>query len=66
MPLITQDYKPKEVREEIVNNNILKDFAVFMRDHDVKYRTVTPEDEMFIIEKLDYTVNQLIDKYHDK
>ena len=66
MPLITQDYKPKEVREEIVNNNILKDFAVFMRDYDVKYRTVTPEDEMFIIEKLDYTVNQLIDKYHDK
>ena len=64
MPLITHDYTPPKIVEELKNNNILKDFAVFMRDNDVKYRTTSKDDEQFTIEELDYTIDTLIDKYN--
>jgi len=62
MPLITHDYNSEKIKED---KNPIKDFLIWMRDNDLKYKTNDFYDKAYLLNGIPVTIDEIIKTYNN-
>lgn len=63
MPLVTHDYDSEEIKKQ---KDPLRDFLIWMRDNDLRYRNMDFYDKNYLLNDEPVTIDEIIKTYNDE